>query len=264
MNKVFIRVTFQVLTAIVLIFSMTITVHAEQESESAPSAGAASDPTAAVNFQDVRFRYIDLGDGKQRRWLNTEGGYMLTPNFKLINELHYWDTDITGTSESSLESFHLKGIYLTPGPQIGDVKSRFAVGMEWIKALGEAKYGTSFGTDQIAPLTGFGWMLSKQATLITLVQYFHSYREQPGVEPFRVTGPRIIYLHSFPSQKAWLRLDDKFAINHNSGNATSNALEVQLGKMVTPKLGVYVDALYNTGGFHQYDWGVGMGIRTMY
>ena len=25
--------------------------------------------------------------------------------------------------------------------------------------------------------------------------------------------------------------------------------------MVTPKLGIYVDALYNTGEFHQYDWG---------
>ena len=125
---------------------------------------------------------------------------MVTPKFKLINELHYWDTDLTGKSESSLESFHLKGIYLTPGPQVGNVKSRFAVGVEWIKEVGDAKDGTSSGTDQVAPFTGFGWLLSKEATLITLVQHFSSYSEEHGVEDVSRTAPRVIYLHSFPSR----------------------------------------------------------------
>ncbi len=243
---------------------MTIPVHAQQEDESATSAGAASDPTAKVNFQDIRFRYMDLGDGSHRRWYNTEGGLMLTRNIKVINELHFWETDVTGRTEQSLESFHLKGIYITPGPQIGKVKSRFAAGAEWIKALGKAERGTSSGTDQIAPLTGFAWVLSEKDTMITLVQYFGSYHEEPGVEAVSRTGPRIIYLHSFPSQRAWLRVDDKFVIDHKFDNHTSNTLEVQLGKMVTPRFGVYMDALYNTGGFHQYDWGLGLGIRMMY
>ena len=234
---------------------MTVPIHAQQKDESSTSAGAASDPTAKVNFQDIRFRSIDLGEGKDRQWYNTEGGYMVSKNFKLINELHYWDTDITGKNESSLESFHLKGIYITSGPQIGNVKSRFALGAEWIKELGDAADGTSSGTDQIAPLTGFAWQLSKTDTMITLVQYFRSYSEESGVEQVSRTGPRIIYLHSFPAKRAWLRIDDKFVIDHKNDNHTSNTLEVQLGKMLTKKLGVYADALYNTGGFHQYDWG---------
>ena len=36
---------------------------------------------------------------------------MLTPNLKLKYELHYWDTDVTGSSESDWESLHLKPIY---------------------------------------------------------------------------------------------------------------------------------------------------------
>lgn len=62
----------------------------------------------------------------------------------------------------------------------------------------------------------------------------------------------------------WIRLDDKFVIDHKADNATSNTFEVQLGKMLSPNLGVYVDALYQTGGFDQYDWGVGLGVRFMY
>jgi hypothetical protein len=235
-----------------------------QDEDSAPSAGAASDPTAAVNFQDFRFRYLDLGGGNLRRWYNTEGGYMLSPKLKLINELHYWNTNVSGSNESSLESLHIKAIYLMPGPSIGAVRSRFAFGLEWVKELGDASEGTSFGSDLISPFAGFGWQLSPNATLITLVQYFASYKEEAGVEEVSRTGPRIIYIHSFPSHNMWLRLDDKFVIDHKAGNATSNTFEVQLGKMLNSKIGVYMDALYQTGGFQQYDWGVGLGLRLMY
>lgn len=62
----------------------------------------------------------------------------------------------------------------------------------------------------------------------------------------------------------WLRLDDKFVIDHKMDNATSNMFEVQLGKMLTPKFGVYVDTLYQTGGVQQYDWGIGLSLRMMY
>ncbi len=243
---------------------MTTLVHAQQADESAKSVGAASDPTAAVNFQDLRFRYLDLGGSKFRRWYNTEGAYMVTPKLKIINELHYWDTDLSGTTESNLESVRIKAIYLTRGPSIGKVRSRWVFGLEWIKELGDASEGTSAGSDQLAPFTGFGWQLSPNTTLITLVQYFGSYEEESGVEEVSRTGPRVIYLHSIPSRKMWFRLDDKFVIDHKAGAATSNTLEIQIGKMLSPKFGVYVDALYQTGGFQQYDWGIGLGVRYMY
>ena len=253
----------RLLILLAAIFTTTMPAIA-QDDESAPSAGAASDPTASVNFQDFRFRYLDLGGDSRRRWYNTEGGYMLTPKLKLINELHYWSTDVSGSSESSLESLHIKAIYITPGPSIGKVRSRFAFGLEWVKELGDASEGTSSGSDLISPFGGFAWQLSPNGTLITLVQYFASYQEEAGVEEVSRTGPRFIYIHSIPSHKMWLRLDDKFVIDHKASNATSNTFEVQLGKMLGPRLGVYADALYQTGGFQQYDWGVGLGVRLMY
>ena len=50
------RVT--ILIAVILAMAQPATA---QDEDSAPSAGAASDPTAAVSFQDFRFRYLDLG-----------------------------------------------------------------------------------------------------------------------------------------------------------------------------------------------------------
>jgi len=224
---------------------------------------AAADPTASVNNQDFQFQYYNLGNGKVRRRYTTTGSYMLTPKFKLINELNFWDTNSKG-HHSDLESFHLKGIYITKGPTIGKVRGRFAIGAEWIKELGEFKYGTSGGTDQIAPLTGIGWSLSKRITVITLVQHWESYREERGVTRTSMTGPRIIYIQALPKINGWLKIDEKFSINHESDNDTSNILEVQLGKMFTKKHGAYIEGLFNTGGTDQYDWGVGVGMRLMY
>ena len=47
--------------------------------EEAASGAAASDPTAAVNYQDVRYRYFDLDQGADRHSFETEGAYMLHP-----------------------------------------------------------------------------------------------------------------------------------------------------------------------------------------
>jgi len=71
----------------------------------------ASNPLAIVNNTDVRFQYFDL-DGPDRYdfWV-ADGAYMLTPKLKFKYELHYWDTDVTGSSESEWESLHIKPLY---------------------------------------------------------------------------------------------------------------------------------------------------------
>jgi hypothetical protein len=60
----------------------------------------ASNPLAAVSNVDMRLQYFDLGESADRRDYWGEGAYMLTPKLKLKYELHYWDTDVTGSSES--------------------------------------------------------------------------------------------------------------------------------------------------------------------
>ena len=59
-------------------------------------------------------------------------------------------------------------------------------------------------------------------------------------------------------------VDDKFAIDHEDDDHTSNILEIQLGKMFTPSIGGYVEYLNNTGGVKVYDEGVGVGLRIAF
>jgi len=74
------------------------------------AAGNASNPLAAVNNTDIRWQHFDL-DGPERNDYYLDGAYMLTPKLKLKYEFHYWDTDVTGESESDWESLILKPIY---------------------------------------------------------------------------------------------------------------------------------------------------------
>ncbi len=61
----------------------------------------ASNPLAAVDNTDLRYQYFDL-DGSDRTDYFVDGAYMLNPKLKLKYELHYWDTDVTGSSEAAL------------------------------------------------------------------------------------------------------------------------------------------------------------------
>ena len=90
---------FRKLTGFALVLA---SVHAYAEN--------ASNPLAAVNNTDLRYQYFDL-DGADRSDYWMDGAYMATPKMKLKYELHYWDTDVTGASESDWESFHFKPIY---------------------------------------------------------------------------------------------------------------------------------------------------------
>jgi len=64
------------------------------------------------------------------------------------------------------------------------------------------------------------------------------------------------------ANRKWLKIDDKFSIDHENGDHSSNLLEIKLGRMLTPSFGIYLDYLDNTGGQKIYDDGIG--IRFMY
>jgi len=139
--------------------------------EEAASGAAASDPTAAVNYQDVRYGYFDLDQGADKHSFETEGAYMLHPRFKLTNELRYVSTDSSGKTEQDFEELKLKGIHLTNIKPFG-IKAKLALGAEWLKDLGDFEKGTGTGADSIAPLAGIGWVPDDRNFIITLVQYF--------------------------------------------------------------------------------------------
>jgi hypothetical protein len=162
----------------------------------------ASNPLAAVTNTDLRAQYFDL-DGPERRDYWVDGADMLTPNLKLKYELHYWDTDVTGSSQSDWESLHLKPIYFPEKMvgKLGEWKYKVAIGGELIVDFGNDDKGIGSGSDQIAPLLGFA-MVRGDTVLVPIVQHFVDI-DGPDVN---TTSFRMIAIQSLPN-KFWGKLD---------------------------------------------------------
>ncbi len=221
---------------------------------SASDGENASNPLASVNNIDVRWQYFDL-DGPRRNDFYLDGSYMVAPFLKLKYELHYWETDVTGSGEDNWESIHIKPIFFPKQGKWGDWKYKLAVGGEWILDFGNDDKGIGSGSDQIAPLVGIA--LSKGKTvLVPLIQHFVSY-DGPDVNQ---TAFRLIAIQALPDQ-FWVKLDLKLPIDWEHDNEIPATVEMQLGKMLSPTFGVYVDGLFGLGGDRPYDWGVGVGVR---
>ena len=251
------------LVSIVLLFLISSGVLASDES--ANSGAAASDPTAAVSYQDLRYRYFDL-DGGDKNSFETEGAFMLGSRLKITNELHYVETDHTGKSEQDFEVLKLKGIWLTPGQPFG-IKAKYALGVEWQKDLGDLKEGTGTGADIIAPLAGIGWAPNDENFIVTLIQYYHSYEtDSARKDDVRETGPRLIWIRSLPEIKGWFKADLKMLINHEDDNDFSQTMELQFGKMFTPGVGAYAELLLGDDVLdtNAYNIGGGLGVRFMH
>jgi hypothetical protein len=76
----------------------------------------------------------------------------------------------------------------------------------------------------------------------------------------------LIWIRNLPVLKGWFKADYKAQIDHQDGGKYTSILELQLGKMLGPRVGVYGEAFFgddvlNSG---QYDMGAGIGLRFMY
>ena len=219
----------------------------------------ASNPLAAVSNTDLRAQYFDL-DGPERRDYWVDGASMVTPNLKLKYELHYWDTDVTGSSKSDWESLHLKPIYFPESMvgKLGSWKYKVAIGGEIILDAGNDDKGIGSGSDQVAPLFGMAFVRDN-TVLVPIVQHFVEY-DGPDVN---TSSFRLIAIQSFENN-VWGKLDAKAPVDWENDNEIASSFEVQLGKMFSPGFGTYVDGLFGVGGDKPYDWGVGVGVRFNY
>ena len=239
--------------------------YADAPEDADDGGAAASDPTAAVNFQDLKLRYFNLPEGNEESILEAEGSYVFFPALKLTHRITGTRTNRTGDWETDFRELSLKPIYLHPIKPFG-IKAKFALGVEWLKDLGKFRDGTGTGADQIAPLTGIGWQPTDDDFVVTLIQYFHSYHVNDGVEQVRKTGPRLIYIRALPSIKGWGKVDLKASIDHKDDNDFTETLELQLGTMVSDRIGIYGEAFVgdNVLDTDAYDMGIGIGLRFMY
>jgi hypothetical protein len=220
--------------------------------------GNASNPLAKVKNTDVRLQYFDNTDGSDRwdLWA-ADGAFMATDKLKIKYEVHFWKTDITGSSEHDLSSVHIKPIYFPKQGTLGSWEYSLAVGVEWIKDFNNIDEGIGFGGDQIAPLVGLalsqpGWVF------IPLLQHFISY----SGDDINQTAVRLIAIQSLP-KKTWLKYDLKVPFDWENHIIPATA-ELQLGKMLTKNFGAYADVLAGIGSDRPYDWGVGLGVRFLY
>ena len=218
----------------------------------------ASNPLAIVNNTDLRARLYELTNNTNRIDYSLEGAYMIMPKFKVIYDLHYWDTDITGQDENDFESVHVKALYFPKEGLLGSWRYRMAVGAEWILDFGNEAEGIGSGSDQIAPLAGIALMPGGGLVLIPLVQHFMEY-DGPDVS---TTALRLIAIQPLP-HKFWAKLDAK--VPYDWGHETVPAsLEIQLGKTITSQLSTYVDGMFGVGSERPYEWGLGLGLRLSY
>ncbi len=164
----------------------------------------ASNPLAAVTNTDLRFKYLDLTDDLGRvNDFFVDGAFMVNPKMKIKYELHYWETNVTGTSQSGLETAILKAIYFPKeGIRDNGVKYRVAVGLDLIVDFGNHDKGIGLGADQIAPFAGIALGLPSGMTVIPLVQQFLSV----SGEDVNITAARVIALQPLPMQM-WLKAD---------------------------------------------------------
>ena len=217
----------------------------------------ASNPLAAVNNTDVRWQYFDL-DGSEINDFYLDGAVMLNPKLKIKYELHYWESDLSGSSENDWESFHIKPIFFPKQGKIGDWNYKLAMGAELLVDFGNDDKGIGSGSDQLSPFAGVAFVRGN-TVLVPLVQHYVEI-SGPNVN---TTAFRLIGIQSLPN-KCWAKLDARLPFDWENDNAIPASLELQLGKMFTPKFGIYTDGLVGIGGDKPFDWGVGVGLRFNY
>ena len=217
----------------------------------------ASNPLAVVGHTDLRWQYKDLG-GPERNDFYLDGAVMLSPRLKLKYELHYWDTDKSGTWQNDWESLRLTPIYFPTKGKWGSWKYKLGIGAELIEDFGNEDKGIGSGSDEIAPAVAVE--LRRGDTVLTpRVQHYVEY-DGPNVNK---TEFRLTAFQSLPN-KYWCKLEPKITVDWADDNAIPATLKVELGKMFLPLFGTYVDGLLGIGGDRSYDWGFGIGLRFHY
>lgn len=250
-----------------LLLSLCMAVFSEHHSmasagkiEQASTDGEnASNPLSKSTNTDLKVKYLELTNDRERFEYTVDGSFMLNPKLKIKYELHYWDTDVTGQDESDFESVHLKAIYFPKDGVIKTWKYRLAGGVEWIYDFDNANKGIGSGSDQISPFLGIALASEGGLMLIPLVQHYTEY-DGPDVN---MTAFRVIAMQSF-SDHWWGKLDLKIPFDWENDNEIPASAELQIGKMLTPQFGLYLDSLFGIGCDRPYDYGVGFGIRFKY
>ena len=231
-----------------------------QEEEPAGGGENASNPLASVTNTDLRFKYLDLTDDLGRvNDLFVDGAFMVNPKLKIKYELHYWETNVTGSSQSGFEEAILKTIYFPKqGLLDNGIKYKVAIGLDLIVDFGNDDKGIGLGAHQVGPFVGIALALPSRMTVIPLVQQFLSV----SGEDVNITAARVIALQPLAKQR-WLKADVIVPYDWETDTLPAQA-ELQFGVNVNQQVALYVDGLVGLGHERIFDWGIGVGLRIKY
>ncbi len=226
-------------------------------------AAAGSDPTKPVRFQDIGSRYLDLENGKSLYDVSTDGSYVFSPNFKIVNELHYSITDVNGNYKSEFESLHLAPTFSTDLFKFRKISGRAIFGLNWVKNLGDFEDGTGTGSDRIGPLVGLGLNLTEYGFFALVVQYVHSYSEEDDAPDVNATTPRLVFVRAFEEFNGWVRAEFRSSIDHEIDDKLSLEGTFQLGRVIADNAGLFAEVRAPLHS-NPFDFGVGIGLRVLY
>lgn len=221
----------------------------------------ASNPLAAVNNVDLRYKFLNLGSGSDKQDFFIDGSYMVRPTFKLKYEVHYNSTDVTGVREQGFEKINLRAILFPSQRKLNaSWGSKTAVGLEWIYDDGEPDKGIGTGADQLAPFFGVAFSNIKSGlTLVPLVQHFQSYNSDVDVSQ---TAMRLIVLQPF-AKDWWSKADLKATYDWENSEWPAS-FELQIGKNISERFALYSDFFLGLGGDRRFEEGIGLGMRFKY
>ncbi len=251
-----------------LIAALCLSTSAFAEKAEPEYVDNASSPLAKLNFVDLRYKEQDIasdprmGDYELTTY-SIDGVKMLTPDDRFAYEVNYVDSDYFGQDHQDVSNLELSWAHIFDDGELGGVKYKWGAGFEWNKNFGDRDKGTGSGADLLTPQAGIGWLLGPTTQFLTLAQYFRSYNEDAGVEEVDRPAARIIFMHMFPQTYTWVFLDNRFLIDRENDDASGNMLELQVGQMLHPKFGIYVDYYKGTGNSRVYEEGWGLGLRFM-
>jgi hypothetical protein len=228
------------------------------EGDAGSEGAAGSNPLASVSVLDLTWQYKNTPERKHVNDIYAKGSTMLHPRLKLSLELHYWDTNASGSSENDWEQLSVKPIFFVKDMPLDDAWGmRIAAGLEYIHDFDNDDKGIGAGADQIAPLLGFAFMNRESKTvLIPLVQHFEDVESGADI---RQTAFRVIALQPLDAGM-WAKADVK--VPRDWENETWPATgEFELGKMLTDDMGVFAQGLIGIGGERPMTYGAAIGLR---
>jgi hypothetical protein len=222
-------------------------------------------PTARAQHVDLRTRWFELGDGRSRNRIELEGSVMLGEDWRFTPRVRGVRTDAAGDrTRTSFEQFRFRAVRLI---DIDDAEGvSLGVGGDWFKDLGDAQGGTGAGNDRIAPMIGIRWQMGEDDAITFMGRYFYSYRDDRGVDQTRESQGRVLWVHQIPDANAWFRADYRMNFDHEDGNDKATTVELQIGKLVTDHVGIYIEAFLGDSllDTNSYDHGLGVGMRWVF